>query len=113
MTNLSSTLRRVKALIAFKSQPYHTKILKPVITDPIWWPCKRSAQIDLRGYNEAQKIVISEASSLVLTPKNEPKFYFVQGPPGTGKSHTIIGLINTFFKLSKVRRYLFYFIIVT
>lgn len=58
-------------------------------------------------YNESQKEVIAEASSIVTY--KDPKLYFIQGPPGTGKSHTIIGIIKGIFSVSPGLEFWFIF----
>ena len=53
----------------------------------------------INDYNESQKDVILEASSL-LNNLNSSKFYFIQGPPGTGKTYTIVGIIKAMVEVS-------------
>lgn len=106
ITTLSSSFRRAKALISFHRSPLMRTILNGSAQDPSFWFNKDT--VDKYGdkqfkpsflseYNESQRAVIMECSSIINY--NEPKLYFIQGPPGTGKSHTIVGIINALFSV--------------
>jgi hypothetical protein len=100
ITSLSSSLRRVKALLNLRTVSYHTRLLNPNVSDKIFW-CNgfnNSISVDSTKLNESQKLVVAEASTIVKYAKEEPKFYFIQGPPGTGKSYTIINIIREIFR---------------
>ena len=97
ITSLSSSFRRVKSLIAFQNSPLQKSILNISQQDQTFWikPDEKDIKLSLGEFNESQKKVIVQCSSILKS--NEPKLCFIQGPPGTGKSHTIVGTINALF----------------
>ncbi len=108
LTNLSSSFRRIKALIAFKNSPLQKLILEPSASDPSYFISKHEKNNNngqpfnfskINEYNESQKEVILEGSSL-LNSINSSKFFFIQGPPGTGKTFTIVGIIKAMVEVS-------------
>jgi superfamily I DNA and/or RNA helicase len=105
ITSLSSTVRRIKALLQFRTCSFREKILKPDSLDEVFRLDSNSV-VNKCGdkefkfepaneMNESQLNVIKEASSIVS--HNEAKLYFIQGPPGTGKSTTIVGILEAIF----------------
>jgi hypothetical protein len=85
IVGLSSSIRRVKALVQLKDSFYFNSLLSPQPVDQIFSfraDNSRPSLNDKNEFNESQSIVISEASSILNYLPREPKFYFIQGPPG-------------------------------
>ena len=105
VVGLSSSIRRVKALVRLKDSFYISSLLNPQSHDSIFsFKTDFSRQLSLndtkvrklgcycfdknnflllkKEFNESQKFVITEASSSLEYSAREPKFYFIQGPPG-------------------------------
>jgi hypothetical protein len=87
------------------------RLLYPNISDSIFQcsPNTNKPQLNFdtnldSKLNEAQKLVVSEASSIIDYSKTEPKFYFIQGPPGKYEVAIIIKHLMLFNPL-KFERY--------
>ena len=50
-------------------------------------------------FNNSQYMAIKSAVECACEPYIHPRIILLHGPPGTGKTHTIIGLIQSFFKV--------------
>ena len=53
-------------------------------------------------YNWSQRAVIESAVSCACEPYTMPRMVLLQGPPGTGKTHTIVGLVKSFFEVGRM-----------
>ena len=52
-------------------------------------------------YNWSQRAIIDSAVSCACEPYSMPRMVLLQGPPGTGKTHTIVGLVKSFFEVGR------------
>jgi len=103
LVNLTSSLRRIKALIHFQNSPVLNALIEPNAQNPIFWPVPESnlnTKLIPPYCNETQRKVVVEASSIINT--RDAKFVFVQGPPGTGKTRTIINIVKMIFNRVEV-----------
>ena len=96
ITNIGSSLRRVKALVQCRRSKIIKNLLNPSSSDAIFRTSYDSSVSpivqDNSDCNEVQREVVKDAASIVT--HKDSKFCFVQGPPGTGKTKTIINIIK-------------------
>ena len=109
VVSMSSFVRQWEGLIAVSRNmlcrdvlhPRHTKYfgyfddIEPIAKD-------REYQLDEFSFNASQFQAITLTTKALCLSYCIPQIVLLQGPPGTGKTHTIIGIITSFFTNQKL-----------
>ena len=109
VVSMSSFVRQWEGLIAISRNmlcrdilhPRHKKYfgyfddIEPIAKD-------REYQIDEFSFNASQFEAITLTTKALSLSYCIPQIVLLQGPPGTGKTHTIVGMITSFFKYQKL-----------
>jgi len=108
VTSMSSFLRQWEGLVTVSKNMLCRDILHPrrpyyfgCVEDPQSIDKDKDYQIQGYSFNSSQFEAITMATKSLSLAYCVPQIVLLQGPPGTGKTHTIFGLIMSFFASHK------------
>ena len=109
VVSMSSFVRQWEGLISISRNMLCRDILHPRhkkyfgYFDDIAPVTKDKYQIAEFSFNASQFAAIALTTKALSLPYCIPQIVLLQGPPGTGKTHTIIGIISSFFSNQKLK----------